>query len=228
VISNNLFLLKLKHPETDRARVESMERAVGSATKLTRQLLAFSRRQALVPEYVRLQERLPSFRDLLEPVLGRQIELVVMTAQDTPPILVDPAEFELALINLAVNARDAMPGGGHFRIAARNAAADELPPQLGCEVTRLDRAAAAEEWLSRQARLPDVLLSDVVMPGEIDGLALAQRARVRFPGLRIILITGYAEQMEAISRQGFEVLPKPCSAEMLAAAIAGQDGQRAS
>ena len=66
------------------------------------------------------------------------------------------------------------------------------------------------------------------MPGEIDGLALAQRARVRFPGLRIILITGYAEQMEAISRQGFEVLPKPCSAEMLAAAIAGQDGQRAS
>ena len=60
-----------------------MERAVGSATKLTRQLLAFSRRQALVPEYVRLQERLPSFRDLLEPVLGRQIELAVMTAQDT-------------------------------------------------------------------------------------------------------------------------------------------------
>ena len=98
---------------------------------------------------------------------------------------------------------------------------------IGCEVTRLDRAAAAEEWLSRQARLPDVLLSDVVMPGEIDGLALAQRARVRFPALRIILITGYAEQMEAISGQGFEVLPKPCSAEMLAAAIAGQDGQHA-
>ena len=345
VISNNLFLLKQQHPETGRARVESMERAVGSATKLTRQLLAFSRRQALVPEYVRLQERLPSFRDLLEPVLGRQVDLAVMTAEDTRPILVDPAEFELALINLAVNARDAMTGGGQFRIAARNAAADELPPQLkppmvmieandsgsgidpqiigkvfepffttkpvgggtglglsqiyglcqragglatiqsrlgtgttvrlffpavaerpadvasvppalptrlgktvllvedndevagalqpvlvtvGCQVTRLDRAAAAAEWLASQPGLPDVLLSDVVMPGEMDGLALAQWARSRFPGLRIILITGYAEQMESISRQGFEVIPKPCSAEMLAAAIAREDGKHAS
>ncbi len=345
VISNNLFLLKEKQPEVDRARVASMERAVESATKLTRQLLAFSRRQALVPEYVRLQDRLPSFRDLLEPVLGRQIELVVMTAQDTQPIMIDPAEFELALINLAVNARDAMSGGGHFRLAARNAAADELPPglkppmvmieandsgkgippellgkvfepffttkpvgggtglglsqiyglcqrggglatiqsqlgvgttvrlffppvaerpadvaneppalptnlartvllvedndevaealqpvlqSLGCQVTRLDRAATAAEWLGRQSRLPDVLLSDVVMPGEMDGLTLAQRARARFPGLRIILITGYAEQMEAISRQGFEVIPKPCSAEILAAAIARQDGQNPS
>jgi signal transduction histidine kinase/ActR/RegA family two-component response regulator len=345
VISNNLFLLKEKQPEVDRARVASMERAVESATKLTRQLLAFSRRQALVPEYVRLQERLPSFRDLLEPVLGRQIELVVMTAQDTRPILIDPAEFELALINLAVNARDAMPGGGRLRIAARNAALDEIPPQLepplvlieandsgsgiepellakvfepffttkpvgdgtglglsqiyglcqragglatiqsqvgvgttvrlffpaaaqrpadvakhppalptdlaktillvednddvaealqpvllsvGCQVTRLDRAAAAEEWLERQSRLPDVLLSDVVMPGEIDGLALAQRVRIRFPGLRVILITGYAEQMEAIARQGFEVIPKPCSAEMLASAIARTDSKHSS
>jgi signal transduction histidine kinase len=336
VISNNLFLLKQKHPDTDRARVEAMERAVGSATKLTRQLLAFSRRQALVPEYVRLQDRLPLFRDLLEPVLGRQVNLAVMTAQDTRPILVDPAEFELALINLAVNARDAMTGGGYLRIAARNAAVDELPPQLkppmvlieandsgsgidpqildkvfdpffttkpvgsgtglglsqiyglcqragglatihsqvgagttvrlffpavaerpavlddppklptnlaktvllvedndevamallpvlqavGCRVTRLDRAAAAKEWLSRhQHRLPDVLLTDVVMPGEMDGLALAQFARVRFSGLRIILMTGYAEQLEAISRQGFEIIPKPCSPEMLAAAI---------
>ena len=66
------------------------------------------------------------------------------------------------------------------------------------------------------------------MPGEMDGLALAQRVRVRFPGLRIILITGYAEQMEAISRQGFEVIPKPCSAEMLASAIARTDGQHSS
>ena len=66
------------------------------------------------------------------------------------------------------------------------------------------------------------------MPGEMDGLALAQWARSRFPGLRIILITGYAEQMESISRQGFEVIPKPCSAEMLAAAIAREDGKHAS
>jgi signal transduction histidine kinase len=337
VISNNLFLLKQKHPEVDNVRVESIDRAVWSATKLTRQLLAFSRRQPLVPEYVQLQERLPKFRDLLEPLLGSKIELLVETAPDTRPILIDSAEFELALINLAVNARDAMAGDGRFEIVARNAAADELPPKLtppmvvleavdtgagippevldkvfepffttkpvgggtglglsqiyglcqragglatihsevgigttvrlyfpgveerspgaidepqavpgnldrslllvedndevaaalqpvlqaiGCKVTRLNRAAAARDWLARQSMLPDVLLTDVVMPGEMDGVALARIVREKYPGLRIILMTGYAEQMEAISRLGFEIIPKPCSAEMLASTIA--------
>ena len=336
VISNNLFLLKQKHPQADVARVESIERAVGSATKLTRQLLAFSRRQALVPEYVRLQERLPTLQGLLEPVLGSQVELSVVTEPDTLPILVDSAEFELALINMAVNARDAMPSGGRFGITARNADKADLPPGLqppmviieasdsgsgiepaildkvfdpffttkpvgegtglslsqiyglcqragglaaiesrlhvgttvrlflpavtqrpagvednppaipgnlgktvllvedndevaaalrpvlqtmGCQVVRMDRAAAAQDWLSRQDRLPDVLLTDVVMPGDMDGVALAQAVRARYPSLRIILMTGYAEQMEAISRQGFEIIPKPCSAEMLAGTI---------
>lgn len=63
------------------------------------------------------------------------------------------------------------------------------------------------------------------MPGEKDGLALAQEARARYPELRIILMTGYAEQMEAISRQGFEIIPKPCSAQVLASAI-GRDRPR--
>jgi DNA-binding NtrC family response regulator len=91
-------------------------------------------------------------------------------------------------------------------------------------VTRLDRADAAFKWLCRQSSLPDVLLTDVVMPGRMDGVALAQSSRLRFPGVRVILMTGYAEQMEAIGRQGFEIVPKPCSAEMLAAAIGGAGG----
>ncbi|HZH08496.1 MAG TPA: response regulator, partial [Lautropia sp.] len=90
---------------------------------------------------------------------------------------------------------------------------------LGCHVTRVDRAQAALGWLRRQTLLPDVVLTDVVMPGEMDGVGLAQTVRTRFPSVRIILMTGYAEQLEAISRQGFEILPKPCSAEVLGAAI---------
>jgi signal transduction histidine kinase len=129
VISNNVFLLKRKHPDADGPQLESIGRAVSSATKLTRQLLAFSRRQALVPEHMTLQDRLPTVRDLLHPVLGSQIELSISVAPDTQPILADWAEFELALINLSINARDAMPAGGGFRIRAYNATAD-LPPLL--------------------------------------------------------------------------------------------------
>ncbi len=93
---------------------------------------------------------------------------------------------------------------------------------MGCTVTRLDRAQGGLEWLAHQQRqgsLPDVMLSDVVMPGDMDGLALARQVREVYPQLRLILMTGYAEQLDAISRLGFEVLPKPCSPEMLAQAL---------
>ncbi|RYF37675.1 MAG: hybrid sensor histidine kinase/response regulator, partial [Comamonadaceae bacterium] len=120
VISNNLFLLRRKHPDAGTKEVDSIGRAVESATKLTRQLLAFSRRQALVPEHLHLQEKLPSMRELIAPVLGSQVALTVEVEPQTHAILVDAAELELALLNLAINARDAMPGGGSFRICARN------------------------------------------------------------------------------------------------------------
>jgi DNA-binding NtrC family response regulator len=90
---------------------------------------------------------------------------------------------------------------------------------MGCSVVRIDRAVAAREWLASQDRLPDLLLTDVVMPGEMDGVALAQHARATYPALRIVVMTGYAEQLEAISRMGFEIVPKPCSPDTLADAI---------
>jgi signal transduction histidine kinase len=138
VISNNLFLLKRRHPDAEGPQLDSIARAVSSATKLTRQLLAFSRRQALVAEYMLLQERLPTLQDLLGPVLGSQVQFSMDVAPDTRPIMVDAAEFELALINLAINARDAMPGGGSFRVTARNAHAAELPPLLQGDMVVVD------------------------------------------------------------------------------------------
>jgi DNA-binding NtrC family response regulator len=91
--------------------------------------------------------------------------------------------------------------------------------ELGCVVTRLDRADAAWNWLVLQPRAPDLLLTDVVMPGAMDGLALAQQVRSTYPTLDVILMSGYAEQIEMISSLGFEIVPKPCSAEMLSAAF---------
>ncbi|MBA3593971.1 MAG: hypothetical protein H0W47_09250 [Polaromonas sp.] len=61
---------------------------------------------------------------------------------------------------------------------------------------------------------------DVMMQGGMDGLALAQFARARFPALKIALMTGYAEQLEAISSQDYEITPKPCSPVTLTDVIA--------
>jgi CheY-like chemotaxis protein len=89
---------------------------------------------------------------------------------------------------------------------------------LGCRVTRVDRAAKARQLLEDGSR-PDIILSDVVMPGEMDGVALAQHIRQAWPAQRLLLMTGYAEQLENIRHLGFHVLPKPCTPQMLYAAM---------
>jgi CheY-like chemotaxis protein len=99
------------------------------------------------------------------------------------------------------------------------AALRDVLEALGCQVHAVHRAQAALAWLSQQDALPDLMLSDVLMPGDMDGAELARRVRDGYPGVKIILMTGYAEQLEAISRLGFDILPKPCSADMLADAI---------
>jgi signal transduction histidine kinase len=335
VIANNLFLLKRASPEVGAKQIDSMSRAVKSATNLTRQLLAFSRRQPLVAEHVVLQDKLPPMKDLFTPVLGSKVQLSVQVDPDTAPVVLDVAELELSLLNLSINARDAMPTGGGLAIHARNARNDEapsgmqdmvvievrdtgvgIPPELlnkvfepffttkavgegtglglsqvygmcermggraqisstlgagtcvslffpraehqpvaaepgpapvlepldqsvllvedndevaasmvpileslGCRVTRVDRAAKARQLLDEGTR-PDLILSDVVMPGEMDGVALAQHIRQTWPAQRLLLMTGYAERLENIKQLGFHVLPKPCTPQMLYAAMA--------
>jgi CheY-like chemotaxis protein len=90
---------------------------------------------------------------------------------------------------------------------------------LGCRVKRVDGAAKARDLLDDGAR-PDLVLSDVVMPGAMDGVGLAQHIRESWPEQRLVLMTGYAEQLDRIKAMGFEVLPKPCTPEMLQAAVA--------
>ena len=91
---------------------------------------------------------------------------------------------------------------------------------LGWTMAWIDRADAARAWLTAQDKLPAVVLTDVVMPGELDGIALAKALRVERPELPLLLMTGYAQQIDAIAALGFDVVPKPCSAEILSAALA--------
>uniref|UniRef100_UPI0022EB42C0 histidine kinase famiy protein n=1 Tax=Falsiroseomonas oryzae TaxID=2766473 RepID=UPI0022EB42C0 len=118
---NNLLQVVLGNLETARSRADDdrLRRAVDNATaaaergaKLTRQLLAFARRTRLEPKVVDLNALLDEFDEMLESTLGGRIELRITTRRRLPPIRVDPVHLEMALLNVLINARDAMPDGG--------------------------------------------------------------------------------------------------------------------
>jgi PAS domain S-box-containing protein len=96
------------------------EKAVERADRLINQLLAFARRQALRPERLDLTAVLPGVRDFARHTIGPGIVCEVAVEPDVWPILADAGQLEVALLNLVVNARDAMPQGGTIRITARN------------------------------------------------------------------------------------------------------------
>jgi signal transduction histidine kinase/ActR/RegA family two-component response regulator len=333
VVSNNAHLLARRVPQLAQSgELAAIHRAIDGGARLTRQLLAFSRRQALRPEILRLQEVIPEMLDLLSTTTGKAIQVTVDIAPDTPPVEVDAAELENALINLAANARDAMSGAGHLTVRARAAPPEARPglgrPQalidvcdtgagisrenldrvfepffttkpvgsgtglglsqvygfcaqaggtaaitseggrgttvslflpvaerrasarkptqreaaislrgrvllvednaevatamagllteFGCVVTPVHSAEEAERALQEGGERFDVVLSDIVMPGDKDGLALAFALREHYPGVSVVLMTGFAREAARAVSAGIEVMPKPCAPEDMA------------
>jgi len=112
---------------------EQIGRALGAAERgasLTRQLLAFSRKQILQPQLVDLNKLVPRAVELVHSALGETIEVETVLAGGLWKAMIDPAQLELALVNLAVNARDAMPSGGRLTIETANARLDDDYRQL--------------------------------------------------------------------------------------------------
>jgi CheY-like chemotaxis protein len=126
-----LLLLDTPPGSPTRADLEETQRAVDRAAALTRQLLAFSRKQVMRPQPVALEALVGGVDTLLRRVIGEDVELVTDVPPGTWPVRVDPGQMEQVLVNLAVNARDAMPRGGKLSITARNGPAGGSP-RRGC------------------------------------------------------------------------------------------------
>jgi PAS domain S-box-containing protein len=338
---------RLSEPK-DLAAAEAIGAAAKRGEKLTRQLLAFSRRQQLMPVVIDLRQRVDAVREMLAASLRGNIELICDIDGDIWPVEVDLGELELALVNIAVNARDAMPEGGRITLSARNVKlkpgsaagplqgdfvalamvdtgtgidAESLPrvfepffttkpvgkgtglglsqvhgfanqsggavsvtsepgrgaavtiflprsraavkpdaeeglrasddtghgtvlmvedsrevadvtatllEQLGYRVVRAENATDALRHLRQGIEL-DLLVSDIVMPGAMDGIALAQVCREQYRNLPVLLTSGFSEAAEAVNGR-FDILRKPFELAALeraiAAAIKNGDAQR--
>ena len=120
ILGNAELLLGQGTGNGNRHAASAIERAAERGARLIRQILAFSRRQAEKPERIDLRQRATEMAELLDRALRGDIRVVVEMADDVWPIVCDLDELELSLMNLCVNARDAMPGGGVVRIGGRN------------------------------------------------------------------------------------------------------------
>ena len=127
IITGNIHTLKrLAGDDAKGLRaVQAIEKASEHGASLTRQLLTFARRQSVSPQTVDLSERLHSLREVLDTGLGGSVQIHIHVAAGVWPVTVDPGEFEAALVNLVINARDAMPGGGTVTVRASNTRLDD-------------------------------------------------------------------------------------------------------
>ena len=119
-----LLLRRLDDPAL-REDVERIDAAGARGADLTRQLLAFSRRQVLRPEVVDVNTVVEEARGLLDRLLGADVEVVYELAPNLSPVVIDRGQLLQAIVNLAVNARDAMPNGGQLTLTTSDVALDE-------------------------------------------------------------------------------------------------------
>ena len=123
-----------------------IERVGRRAADLTSQLLVFSRRQRLNPRIVNLNDLLPDFMKMLERIIGANIEVQFDSSSSLPLLTADPTQIEQAVMNLAVNARDAMPNGGRLTIRAREVTLDaaSCPPDSEAKPGRYVRIEVSD------------------------------------------------------------------------------------
>ncbi|WP_409523065.1 PAS domain-containing protein [Nitrincola sp. MINF-07-Sa-05] len=126
IMGNAELLMEEISPEDDKwPLAEIISNAANRGSQLTSRLLAFARRQPLDPKIIDINQAVRNMTSLLQHTLGEHIEISLIALPDIWPAMVDPGQLESALLNLAINARDAMPSGGKLTIETNNVELDE-------------------------------------------------------------------------------------------------------
>ncbi|MET0320470.1 MAG: ATP-binding protein [Duganella sp.] len=165
VITNGLDLLRVVNDRQVQNRtIDSMERAAKRGASLTQQLLAFARQQPIKPERVNINRTINSFEAVLRRAIRSSIRLEVRLAADVPDVVTDLPQLEAALLNLVVNARDAIDGGGVITLATA-VAGDHMTVSVS------DTGAGMPEQVVQRAVEPFFTTKEV---GKGSGLGLSQ------------------------------------------------------
>jgi len=176
----DLVQQRLHAAEPDVQRyLEMVKRNVDRATTLTQRLLAFSRRQPLEPKRIDAGKIVLEATDLLRQTLGESVAIETVLSGGVWPVFVDPSQLEPALLNLAINARDAMPGGGKLTIETGNAFLDEtyaaahqeVKPGQYAMIAVSDTGSGMTKEVAEKALEP---FFTTKAPGEGTGLGLSQ------------------------------------------------------
>ncbi|MFL6663306.1 MAG: PAS domain S-box protein [Rhizobacter sp.] len=221
VIQGNLQVLEelpaLAQDPYAQQLVGAAARASRRGAELTSKLLAFSRRQVLQPSAIDVDKLVGSLADMLRRTLDQRIAIAVDVVPGCPPCLADPGQLESALLNIAINARDAMvEDDAEVRAVVHN-----FLEALGCKV---ECCASAEQALARlaQGSAIDVLVTDIALGPGMRGTQLAAEAQARLPQLGILLMSGFSAELLDANRESppsWELLRKPFSREELARGI---------
>jgi len=174
---SELVLEQVGQDDPVHSDIEEIHRAGERGAALTRQLLAFSRQQALAPQVLNLNDALIAMESLLRRLLGEDIDLNVVTAPDLGQVKADPGQLEQVITNLAVNARDAMPRGGTLTIETQNVTMDEdnqdgtvIPAGAYVMLTVSDSGTGMDEVTRTRIFEPFFTTKD---PGKGTGLGLS-------------------------------------------------------
>jgi PAS domain S-box-containing protein len=191
VISGNLQIVQEMPPVSEHLpslqMVEAAARAARRAAELTEKLLAFSRRQVLLPSAVDIARLLQSLADMLRRTVDQRIDIQVDVVADCPPCLADRTQLESALLNLSINARDAMPDGGTLEFTARPV--DELPESLAAP----GPVAPGMRFVAISVRDTGTGMSDAVAERAFEPFFTTKEAG-RGTGLGLSTVYGFATQ----------------------------------
>jgi PAS domain S-box-containing protein len=162
VINGNLevALISLDQPDLARQQLERAQRAAMRAGKLTQQLLTFARRQRLEPRRININNLVFDFSEMLVRTLGAKVELRLDLRPGLPACMLDPTHLEMALLNVLINARDAMPDGGEVTVATAIVRGEDrlkvhgLPQGTYVSLCVIDKGTGMDPEVLRRATEP--------------------------------------------------------------------------